>query len=131
MTCLNAMLLTSAVLASIAPVTGLGAEAASGGCVSGGGALGEWVGATPQAEVQPPTRNRQVAPSGGAGLSGCGPIWRQLTFEAKRGADGKVRLHSCEHPGLYVGWLPGEDMPSRLGGDNNTYVATSTAAYVA
>ena len=30
MTCLNAMLLTSAMLASIAPVTGLGAEAASG-----------------------------------------------------------------------------------------------------
>ena len=30
MTCLNAMLLTSAVLASIAPVTGLGAEAGAG-----------------------------------------------------------------------------------------------------
>eukprot|EP00966_Prymnesium_polylepis_P220650 5103669-Prymnesium_polylepis.1 len=31
-----------------------------------------------------------------------------LTFEARRAADGAVLLHSCEHPGLHVGWLDGE-----------------------
>lgn len=40
----------------------------------------------------------------------------QLTFEARKGADGKVRLHSFEHPGLHVGWLPGEQLKSLLRG---------------
>lgn len=40
----------------------------------------------------------------------------QLTFEARRSAAGKVRLHSCEHPGLYVGWLAGEQVTALLRG---------------
>ena len=40
----------------------------------------------------------------------------QLTFEARRAADGKVRLHSVEHPGLHVGWLPGDRLKTLLRG---------------
>ena len=32
----------------------------------------------------------------------------RLSFDAKRDADGVVRLHSREHPGLFVGWLRNE-----------------------
>ena len=40
----------------------------------------------------------------------------QLTFEARRATDGKVRLHSVEHPGLHVGWLPGDRLQTLLRG---------------
>lgn len=40
----------------------------------------------------------------------------QLTFEARRSPDGKIRLHSFEHPGLYVGWLAGDQLKRLLRG---------------